>query len=73
VRGERQNPPEDKVNFCSTDHGFVESSVGCSIQGRGKDGIRDLREIGVGAYPERIVGEDPLVDILMAEPDAQRV
>ena len=36
-------------------------------------GIRDRSEFRVGAYPERIVGEDPLVDILMAKPDAQRV
>ena len=36
-------------------------------------GIRDHSEIKVGAYPERIVGEYPLVDALMAEPDTQRV
>ena len=41
---------------------------GCS-----EGGIRDRGEVRVSAYPECIIGEDPVVNILMAEPDAQRV
>ena len=40
---------------------------------RSEDSIRDHAEIGVGSYPECIVGEDPLINILMAKPDTQRV
>jgi len=36
-------------------------------------GIGDLGEVGVGAHPECVVGEDPMINILMAEPDTQRV
>lgn len=43
------------------------------IPGRGDDGVWDRGKIGIGAYPEGIVGEDPLVNILMAEPDTQRI
>ena len=68
-----KNPPEDEVHFCPTDETFVNLPVWCTIPGAGVYGIRDHSEIKVGAYPERIVGEDPLVDALMAEPDTQRV
>ena len=37
------------------------------------DGTRDRGEIRVGAYPERIVGKDPLIDVSMMKPDTQRV
>ena len=35
--------------------------------------IWDCGKVRVGADPERIVGEDPLIDILMTKPDTQRV
>ena len=35
--------------------------------------IWNRNEIRVGAHPQRIVGEYPLVDVLMAKPDSQRV
>ena len=38
-----------------------------------EDSIQDHAEIGVGAYPECIVGEDPLISILMVKPDTQRI
>ena len=37
------------------------------------NGIWDRGEIGIGAYPECVVGEDPVIDVLMAKPDTQRV
>jgi len=66
-------PPEDEIHFCPADEAFVKLPIRCSIPGTGVYGIRDHSEIKVGAYPERIVGEDPLVDALMAKPDTQRV
>ena len=73
LRAERLNPPEDEVDFGPTHEAFVELSVRCFVPGRSEDGIGDRGEIGVCAYPECIVGEDPLVNILMAKPDAQRI
>ena len=73
LRAERLNPPEDEVDFRPTHEAFVELSVRCFVPGRSEDGISDRSEIRVGAHPECIVGEDPLVDILMAKPDAQRI
>ena len=35
--------------------------------------IRDRNEIRVGAHPQCIVGEYPLIDVLMAKPDSQRI
>jgi len=35
------------------------------------DGIWDFDKVGVGANPECIVGEDPLIDKLMTKPYAQ--
>ena len=48
-------------------------SIRCFMPGCSEGGIRDHGEVGVGSYPERVVGEDPVVDVLMAKPDAQRV
>jgi len=68
-----QNAPEDEVNFCPTDEAFVELPIGFFMPGCSDGGIWDHSEVGVGAHPECIVGEDPMVDILMAKPDTQRV
>ena len=43
------------------------------MPGRSEGSIGDLGEVGVGAHPECVVGEDPMINILMAEPDTQRV
>lgn len=66
-------PAEDEVHFCPTDEAFVKLSVGCFTPGSSLDGIWDHRKVGVGPHPERIVGEDTLIDALMAKPDTQRV
>ena len=73
LRAERLNPPEDEVDFGPTDEAFVELSIMCLMPDRSEDRISDRREIGVGAHPECVVGEDPLVNILVAKPDAQRI
>ena len=73
TRDEYWNPPEDEVHFCPADEAFVKLSIGCLIPGTSVYGIRDCSEIRICAYPERIVGEDPLVDELMTKPNTQRV
>ena len=73
LRAERLNPPEDEVDFGPTHEAFVELSVVGLMPGRSEDSISDRSEIGVGAHPECVVGEDPLVNILVAKPDAQRI
>ena len=35
--------------------------------------IRNRHKIRVGAHPQGIVGEYPLIDVLVAKPDSQRV
>jgi len=40
---------------------------------RSEVGIGDRGEVRVGAHPECVVGEDPMVNILVTKPDTQRV
>ena len=68
-----QNPPKDEVNFCATNEALVELLIRCIIPDHSEDSIRDYAEIGVGAYPECIISEDPLINVLMAKPDTQQV
>jgi len=66
-------PPQNKGDFCLTDETSVDLSVRCLIPSRGDGGTWDRGKIWIGAHPEGIVGKDPLVNVLMAKPDTQRV